>query len=186
MSMRALKRELNLPEPLLQGKARTKPAWKKPVVEYPKDAVIITIVHEIPASSLPQPEKKPKKETKKKRKRNLLVKRDDFHYRAWTEEENQTAARMYNEGAPFWEICNAVHHSEGATWMKIAKLRKQGLITVERRNSMWTPEMDEKLLKMRAEGVPFSKIAKLFGKSTSGAYSRYHKLTTNEDEYEEE
>ena len=177
------------PNKLWEPKIRTTPAWKKPVVEYPEDAVIKTVIHEIPASSLPPPEKKPPKEKKKKRKMNVLVTREEFNYRAWTEEENQLVIKMYTEGASLQDITEAVHHSEGATWMKITKLKKQGLITTERKKSLWTPEMDETLLRMRAEGVPFSQIAKVVGKSTSGAYSRYHKLTTNdeeEDEYEEE
>ena len=156
-------------------------------MEYPANAVIKTIIHEIPASSLPPPE--PEKKKERKRKRNVVVPRREYNYREWTEDETQILIRMYTEGASFPDIVEAVRHTDGAVQMKITKLKRQGLIKVERRPSKWTPEMDDILLRMRPQGVTFSKIGEMVGKSAQAAYCRYQKLTEKdeeEEEYEEE
>lgn len=55
-------------------------------------------------------------------------------------------------------------------------IEEEGRITVIRRQVGWTKEMDETLLRMRAEGATYSAIGKAMGKTESAAWSRLRKL----------
>lgn len=167
----------NLPEP--NPKTRTEPAWKKPVVEYPKDATIV----EIPYKWEPEKKKKQKKAEKPKpkskpvRKRRSLLACWGNERKEWTEEQVETLIRMYSEGKSFLEIAGVTGHGENSIGYKLLKLRKEGRVT-ESRNSTagWTREQDETVLRMREQGITFTDIGAAVGKSHSATWARYRKL----------
>ena len=164
----------NLPAPPLPP---TKPAWTKPVIEYPEDARILTFYHEIPESKKPKPRKQEKPKPKKKAPEPKQKRTQSGRpYQPWTESDIKKLIRLYQKGASFQEISEKVGHTECSTNVKITALRKEGRITVIRRQVGWTREMDETLLRMRAEGATYSAIGKAVGKTESAAWSRLRKL----------
>lgn len=148
----------------------TTPAWKKPIVEYPKDARILTFIHE---------PKEPKKKTFKN-KRRLIVKtpsREGHHtYSQWTEEEDQRVAQMYSDGASYREISEKVGHTEAAISVRVSLLKKEGRITTARNKPRWTDEQVETLIEMRAAQVPYKEISKALGKTVTSAMEKYRSI----------
>ena len=177
-----------LPEPPLQP---TRPAWSKPVVEYPKDATII----EVPYRWAPEREKKPKAKQKKqgkpkpitiKPKKRKAFRRIEEHTRSeWTEEETQTLIRMFYEGAKYKEIADEVSHGESSIATKIKNLKRKGMIT-ESRQTKWTAEQDEIMISMHEKNISFAEIGKAIGKSGSACYSRFLKLEEKKCEEQQE
>ena len=173
-SMRILVK--NLPE--TNPKTRTEPAWKKPIVEYPKDAK----VKEVPYKW--KPEEKPKKSTKKgkpkpitvnPRKKYLPVSDGGKHQ--WTQEELDLLVSLFNEGVTYKEICMRIQtHNESTIKDKISQLRRKGLIIGYRSEAGWTQEQDEILVKMRREGKKLREIAPVVGKSQATCSHRFLQL----------
>ena len=163
--------------PLPDAPTPTKPAWKKPAVEYPKDATIVEIPYQWPDQKTKPKKKadtKPKPRLKPKKKRTLYCWGNERN--EWTEEEVDTLIRMYNEGRPYIEIAEATRHGENSIGYKLLKLRKEGRVKEVRNPVGWTREQDELLVRMREHGVTFGEIGKAVGKSTAATWSRYRKI----------
>ena len=166
----------NLPEP----PKLERPSWKKPQVNIPKDAKIITIVHELPDPPKPkkrkvQQEKKPKPKRKRRSTQRSVAK-----YHTWTEKETETLIRLYNEGMEYKDMEKHVHHPIGCIGNKVRKLRDQGRITGMRNTIGWTEEQKKTLISMRKEGKTFVEIGEAIGKSSTVAWSMYQKLESEE------
>lgn len=156
----------------------TTPAWKKPIVEYPKDARILTFIHEPPEPKKPTRRKKakPKPEPNNKRKKEV------HHYCGpWLEEQDQVVIKMYNEGKSLFEISEKAGHTAGAITARICKLKKEKRITISRHYACWTNEQKETVLKMRAEGTTFKEIGKALGRSETATYRIYKKMIQGGD-----
>ena len=187
----------NLPVP----KFRTEPAWRKPVVEYPKDATVIEIPYkwdrkpEKPGKKekqkpkpitirkqKPKPAKKaePKKE-KVKRTYSVLTGKERH---GWTEDEIEKLIRMYEDGASYIEIMEAVRHSESSIATKLTVLRKEGRITSIRSKEAWTQEEVDTLLTMKAQGHNLEQISKAMGKTYASVWCKYRKIKEKECEKE--
>lgn len=191
-SMKILPRDLPVP------KIKTVPAWKKPVIDYPKDATIIEIPYKWdrkPAKpgkkekqkpkpitirkQKPKPAKKaePKKE-KVKRTYSVLTGKER---RGWTQDEIEMLIRMYTDGASYIEIMEAVRHSESSIATKLTKLRQDGRITDIRSVKPWTQEQIDTLLKMKAQGHTLQKISKELEKPYASVWRKYMKLKEKEE-----
>ena len=98
-SMRVIARDL--PEP----KIMTKPAWKKPVIEYPKDAKIKEVPYKWKPAEKPiksKKQEKPKPTTVNPRKKRLPVSAGGKH--PWTQRRRETsmdAGRTRHAGQAF-------------------------------------------------------------------------------------
>ena len=42
--------------------------------------------------------------------------------------------------------------------------------------ALWTPEEDARLIAMRSEGLPYTTIALVLGRTTNAVIGRYHRL----------
>ena len=186
----------NLPVP----KYRTEPAWKKPVIDYPKDATIIEIPYkwdrkpkrlEKKEKQKPKPitvrkQKPPKKaEPKKEKIKRTIYTLSDKDRRNWTQEDVETLIRMYTEGASYIEISEAVRHAESSIAAKLTQLRKEGRITSIRSNEAWTQEQIDTLLEMKAQGHTIVEICEVVGKSYAATWCKYKKIRIKEKEWEE-
>lgn len=170
-SMRVIARDL--PEP----KIMTKPAWKKPVIEYPKDAKI----KEVPYKWKPEKPIKRKKQEKPKpitvnpRKKRLPVSAGGKH--PWTKDELDMLVKLFNGGVSYKEICLQLQtHNESTIKDKVSQLRRKGLICGYRSEAGWTQEQDEILIKMKREGKKLREIAQVVGKSQQTCSRRYLQL----------
>ena len=183
----------NLPE--TNPKTRTEPAWRKPVVEYPKDATVIEIPYKWDRKPTPtgkkekqkpkpitikkqQPAKKaePKKE-KVKRTYSVLTGKERHD---WTEDEIEKLIIMYNDGASYIDIMEAVRHSESSIATKLTQLRSRGRIAGVRSKDAWTQEEVDTLLTMKAQGQSIEKISKAMGKSYASVWCKYRKIKEKE------
>lgn len=186
-SMKISPRDLPVP------KIKTVPAWKKPVIDYPKDATIIEIPYKWdrkPAKQgkkekqKPKPitirkqqpakkaEPKPKKE-KVKRTYSVLTGKERH---GWTEDEIEKLIRMYNDGASYIDIMEAVRHSESSIATKLTQLRSRGRIAGVRSKDAWTQEEVDTLLTMKDQGHSLEKISKTLGKSYASVWSKNRKI----------
>ena len=188
----------NLPE--TNPKTRTEPAWKKPVVEYPKDATIVEIPYKWdrkPAKPEKKEKQKPKPITvrkhppakkaepkKEKIKRTYSVLTGKEH-RGWTEDEIEMLIRMYEDGDPYIEIMEAVRHSESSIATKLTKLRQEGRVTSIRSKEAWTQEQIDTLITMKAQGHTIEEICEVVGKSYAATWCKYKKIRIKEKEWEE-
>lgn len=175
-SMRILVKKL----PETNPKTKTEPAWKKPAVEYPKDATIIEIPYKWPEPK-PKPERavKPKRKPGPKpgRKRKSLLSCWGNERKEWKEEQVETLIRMYNEGKPLLEIAEATGHGENSIGYKLQKLRKAGKVSGNRNSSTgWKQEQDETMLRMREQGATYEEIGMAVGKSHAATWSRYKRI----------
>lgn len=175
-SMRILVKKL----PETNPKTKTKPVWRKPVVEYPKDATII----DIPYKWVPEKEHKPKKKIEKPKPKPVKKpkKQKPLGYQGtgreeWTEEQVETLIRLYNEGVSYLEITEAVKHGENSVGSKLLRLRKEGRLGEKRTSGdAWNEQDLETLVRMRSEGATFEQIAQAVERSPMGTWSRYQKL----------
>ena len=173
-SMKISQRDLPVP------RIKTEPAWKKPVIDYPKDATIIEIPYKW-TEPKPKPEKadKTKRKPKQKpvRKRRPLLSCWGNERKEWKEEEVETLIRMYNEGKPFLEIAEATGHGENSISHKLKTLREEGRIFGNRNGSAgWTQEQDETMIRMREQGATYEEIGMAVGKSQAATWARYKKI----------
>ena len=192
-SMRILVK--NLPE--TNPKTKTEPAWKKPVVEYPKDATVIEIPYKWdrkPAKPGKKEKQKPKPITIRKQKPTPAKKEDPKKEKVkraysvltgkerhdWTEDEIEKLIRMYEDGASYIEIMEAVRHSESSIATKLTQLRSRGRIAGVRSKDAWTQEEVDTLLTMKAQGQSIEKISKAMGKSYASVWSKYRKIKEKE------
>lgn len=186
----------NLPVP----KIRTEPVWKKPVIDYPKDAVIIDVPYKWdrkPAKPGKKEKQKPKpisvrkqKPAKKEEPKKEKVKRTysvltGKERHGWTKDEIETLIRMYNGGEPYVEIMKAVRHSESSIATKLTKLRQEGRITSIRSKEAWTQEQIDTLLEMKAQGHTIEEICEVVGKSYAATWCKYKKIRIKEKEWKE-
>lgn len=186
----------NLPVP----KFRTEPAWKKPVIDYPKDAVIIDVPYKWnrkPAKPGKKEKQKPKpitireqKPPKKAEQKKEKIKRttytlSDKDRRNWTPEDVETLIRMYTEGASYIEISEAVRHAESSIATKLTQLRKEGRITSTRSKEAWTQEQVDTLLTMKAQGRTLEEVGEVIGKSYTAVWCKYRKIRRKEERWEE-
>lgn len=179
----------NLPEP----KFRTEPAWRKPVVEYPKDATVIEIPYKWdrkPAKQGKKEKQKPKPITIRKQKQTPIKKEEPKkekpkrtysvltgkERRNWTEDEIEKLICMYNDGASYIDIMEAVRHSESSIATKLTQLRSRGRIAGVRSKDAWTQEEVDTLLTMKDQGHSLEKISKALGKSYASVWSKNRKI----------
>ena len=156
------------PRDLPVPRIKTVPAWKKPVIDYPKDATII----EIPYKWDRKPAKQGKKE-KPKRTYSVLTGKER---RNWTEDEIEKLICMYNDGASYIDIMEAVRHSESSIATKLTQLRSRGRIAGVRSKDAWTQEEVDTLLTMKDQGHSLEKISKALGKSYASVWSKNRKI----------
>ena len=177
-SMRVIARDL--PEP----KIMTKPAWKKPVIEYPKDAKIKEVPYKWKPAEKPiksKKQEKPKPITVNPRKKRLPVSAGGKH--PWTKDELDMLVRLFNGGVSYKEICLQLQtHNESTIKDKVSQLRRQGLICGYRSEAGWTQEQDEILIRMKREGKKLREIAPVVGKSQQTCSHRYLQLERRERE----
>lgn len=191
-SMKISPRDLPVP------KIKTVPAWKKPVIDYQKDATVIEFPYEWdkkPAQLKKKEKQKPKPITIRKQKpakkaepkpKKERVKRTysvltGKERRGWTQDEIETLIRMYTDGASYIEIMEAVRHSESSIATKLTKLRQDGRITDIRSVKPWTQEQVDTLLTMKAQGHTLQKISKDLEKPYASVWRKYMKLKEKEE-----
>lgn len=180
----------NLPKP----KLRTEPAWKKPVIDYPKDATIKEVPYKWePSPKKPEKKEKPKpftirkqpaaskKPTPKPKIKRTFYQLSDHERRMWTEKEIKTLIVMYNDGASYIEMSEAVRHSESSIATKLSNLRKEGLISSIRSKEEWTEEQVETLLGMKAKGYTLEEISRVIGRSYAAASIKYKRIKEEEE-----
>ena len=167
----------NLPE--TNPKTNTKPAWKKPVIDYPKDATVI----EIPYKWQPEEKKKEQKAKGKPKPITLQPKRkkrlpdSDGGKHPWTREELDLLVSLFNEGVSYKEICLQIQtHNESTIKDKVSQLRRKGLIKGTRMDAGWSQEQDEILIRMKREGATLREIAPVVGKSKASCSYRFRQL----------
>lgn len=187
---------MDLPVP----KIRTEPAWRKPVVEYPKDAKVIEIPYKWDRKPKTQKKKgktKPKpiaikqqKPAKKAEPKKEKVKRTytvltGSERRDWTENEIEKLIAMYIDGASYTEMAEELRHSESSLATKLTKLRKEGRIASIRSKDEWTQKQVDTLLKMKAQGHTLEEIGEVIGRSYMAVWCKYRKIKAEGKEWEE-
>lgn len=189
-SMRILVK--NLPE--TNPKTRTEPAWKKPIVEYPKDARITEVTYKWNPEKKAKPKRKAKPVKKekprqkpgpKKKVKRTLTALSGNERRNWTEEDVEKLIEMYNDGASYVEISEVVRHAESSIATKLTKLRKAGRITSTRSQESWTQEQVDTLLAMKAQGRTLEEVSVVIKKSYAAVWCKYRKIKAKEKEWEE-
>ena len=177
----------NLPVP----KFRTEPAWRKPVVEYPKDATVIEIPYKWdrkPAKPGKKEKQKPTKKAEPKPKKEKVKRTYSVltgkERHGWTEDEIEKLIIMYEDGASYIEIMEAVRHSESSIATKLTVLRKEGRITSIRLKEAWTQEEVDTLLTMKAQGHNLEQISKAMEKTYASVWCKYKKIKGKECEKE--
>ena len=101
------------PRDLPVPKIKTEPAWKKPVIDYPKDATII----EIPYKWDRKPAKQGKKE--KQKPKPITIRKQK---QTWTQEEVDTLLTMKDQGHSLEKISKALGKSYASVWSKNRKI----------------------------------------------------------------
>lgn len=181
------------PRDLPVPRIKTEPAWKKPVIDYPKDATIIEIPYKWdrkPAKQGKKEKQKPKPITIRKQKQTQVKKEEPKkekpkrtysvltgkERRSWTEGEIEKLICMYNDGASYIDIMEAVRHSESSIATKLTQLRSRGRIAGVRSKDAWTQEEVDTLLTMKDQGHSLEKISKALGKSYASVWSKNRKI----------
>ena len=83
---------------------------------------------------------------------------------------------MYEDGASYIEIMEAVRHSESSIATKLTKLRQEGRIRSIRSKEAWTQEEVDTLLTMKAQGHNLEQISIAMGKSYASVWCKYRKI----------
>ena len=181
------------PRDLPVPKIKTEPAWKKPVIDYPKDATIIEIPYKWdrkPAKQGKKEKQKPKPITVRKQKQTQVKKEEPKkekpkrtysvltgkERRSWTEDEIEKLICMFNDGASYIDIMEAVRHSESSIATKLTQLRSRGRIAGVRSKDAWTQEEVDTLLTMKDQGHSLEKISKALEKSYASVWSKNRKI----------
>lgn len=93
----------------------------------------------------------------------------------WDEESTRKLMQMRQDGTSWADIARELNRSLASVTYKYSV--RTGKRDAEREYSLWSPQEDELLLKLRGKGATFAEIAKVFPWRTIGSvHSRYRVL----------